>query len=71
VGHGEHDPRELQRRSRRGPRGKFKITNAAAGRHHRPWRTGTDARLADVIAKINGRNIGVTASINANGDGCC
>jgi flagellar hook-associated protein 2 len=50
-------------------RGKFKITNAAGAAATVDLSQGDETRLADVIAEINGKGIGVTASINANGDG--
>jgi flagellar hook-associated protein 2 len=48
--------------------GKITITTANGGTASVEI-TDTDARLGDVIKKINDKAIGVTASINANGDG--
>lgn len=50
-------------------RGQFKITNAAGATATIDLSQGDEVRLADVIAEINSKGIGVTASINANGDG--
>jgi flagellar hook-associated protein 2 len=49
--------------------GKFTITNAQGTAATIDLSIGAPKRLQDVINAINGRNIGVTASINANGDG--
>ncbi len=49
--------------------GKFKITNAAGVSTTIDLSSSSPQRLGDVINLINGKNIGVTASINANGDG--
>jgi flagellar hook-associated protein 2 len=49
--------------------GQFKITNSAGISTTIDLSTGSPQRLSDVISLINGKNIGVTASINANGDG--
>jgi flagellar hook-associated protein 2 len=49
--------------------GSFKITNSAGNTATINLATGTKFTLGDVIRDINGRNIGVTASINAHGDG--
>lgn len=49
--------------------GTFKITNAAGGQKEFNFGTGTFLKLSDVISAVNVAGIGVTASINANGDG--
>jgi flagellar hook-associated protein 2 len=49
--------------------GKFEITNSAGISATVDLTQGNEIRLADVIAEINSKAIGVTASINATGDG--
>ena len=49
--------------------GKFKVTNSAGVSAEVDLTQGNEVTLQDVISEINSRNIGVTASINANGDG--
>lgn len=49
--------------------GKFKITNAAGLSATIDLTSSSTIRLGQVIDKINGAGINVTASINANGDG--
>lgn len=49
--------------------GKFKITNAAGNSATIDLTQGNEIRLQDVIQEINSKGIGITASINAHGDG--
>ena len=49
--------------------GSFKITNSTGKAATIDLTQGAFNKLGDVIAAINSKNIGVTASINANGDG--
>lgn len=49
--------------------GSFRITNAAGGQSTVNIADATNKTLGDIITAINGANAGVTASINANGDG--
>jgi flagellar hook-associated protein 2 len=49
--------------------GSFKITNSKGTQITVNLTDGTSKTLADIINKINAANGGVTASINANGDG--
>lgn len=49
--------------------GKFKITAANGKTGIIDLTQGNEVRLQDVISEINTRQMGVTASINANGDG--
>lgn len=49
--------------------GSFKITNSTGQTATVDLTSGTFTKLGDVIRAINAKNIGVTASINANGDG--
>jgi flagellar hook-associated protein 2 len=49
--------------------GQFKITNSAGATATVDLGAGTFNTLGDVIRLINAKNIGVTASINANGNG--
>ncbi len=49
--------------------GKFKITNSTGATATIDLTQGNEIRLADVIAEINSKDIGITAAINANGDG--
>jgi flagellar hook-associated protein 2 len=49
--------------------GKFKITNSRGVSTTIDLSGGTITTLGDLISTINARGIGVTASINANGDG--
>lgn len=49
--------------------GSFRITNAAGGQSTVTIADATGKNLGDIITAINGANTGVTASINANGDG--
>jgi flagellar hook-associated protein 2 len=50
-------------------RGRFKITNTNGVASTIDLTQGNEVTLGDVIAEINAKGIGVTASINANGDG--
>src|SRR5262245_56643120 len=49
--------------------GKFKITNSSGLSATIDLTQGNEIRLQDVISEINSKSIGVTASINATGDG--
>ncbi len=49
--------------------GKFKITNSAGTSSEIDLTQGNEVTVQDVIDEINSKNISVTASINANGDG--
>lgn len=49
--------------------GKFTITNSAGISATIDLTQGNEIRLADVIQEINSRDIGITATINAHGDG--
>lgn len=49
--------------------GQFTITNAQGTRATIDLSVGSPKRIQDVINAINQKNLGVTASINANGDG--
>jgi len=49
--------------------GSFRITNAAGGQSTVSIPDSSNKTLGDIITAINGANTGVTASINANGDG--
>ncbi|HWP41326.1 MAG TPA: flagellar filament capping protein FliD [Tepidisphaeraceae bacterium] len=49
--------------------GRFRITNSAGVSATIDLTQGNEVRLADVIAEINSKGIGVVASINATGDG--
>ncbi|MEK6645043.1 MAG: flagellar filament capping protein FliD [Planctomycetota bacterium] len=51
------------------PAGKFRITAANGATAVVDLTQGNEERLQDVINEINSRGIGVTASINSNGDG--
>ncbi|MDB5355607.1 MAG: flagellar hook-associated 2 domain protein [Phycisphaerales bacterium] len=49
--------------------GSFKITNSAGGSATVDLSSGNFTTIGDVISAINAKQVGVTASINANGDG--
>lgn len=49
--------------------GRFKVTNSKGQNFTIDLSTGAKFTLGDVMRDINGRNLGVTASINAKGDG--
>jgi flagellar hook-associated protein 2 len=49
--------------------GKFKITNSLGASAEVDLSQGNEVTLQDVIDEINSKNISITASINANGDG--
>jgi flagellar hook-associated protein 2 len=49
--------------------GSFTITNSAGGSATVDLSSGTFNTIGDVISAINAKQVGVTASINANGDG--
>lgn len=49
--------------------GSFTVTNAAGASATIDMTAGTFTSIGDVIAAINGRHLGVTASVNANGNG--
>lgn len=49
--------------------GKFRITNSAGGSREIDLGNAATMSMGDVISAINAANVGVTASINANGDG--
>ncbi|HWE92947.1 MAG TPA: flagellar filament capping protein FliD [Tepidisphaeraceae bacterium] len=49
--------------------GSFTITNSAGGSATVDLSSGTFNTIGDVIGAINAKQVGVTASINANGDG--
>ena len=49
--------------------GKFRITDSSGASAVVDLTQGNEVRISDVIAEINSRGIGVTAGINATGDG--